>query len=113
VLPGFAKEEIVRLGRNRDGDVIVRKTGESPALMTGSELYEEFFGIDRLYPTDLGEAVQRYGLLANDPDRSDAEEQEMLGLREKLRAADVEPVWEPVPRATRQEARPAKKGRGR
>lgn len=59
VLPGFAKDEIVRLGRNRDGDVITRKTGESPALMTGSELYEEFFGIDRRSRTDRGEAAQR------------------------------------------------------
>ncbi|AGP34664.1 hypothetical protein BE04_35310 [Sorangium cellulosum] len=113
VLPGFAKDEIIRLGRNRDGDVIARKTGESPALMTGSELYEEFFGIDRLYPTDLGEAAQRYGLLANDPGRSDAEEQEMVALREKLRAADVEPEWEPVSRTRVSEKRPARKARGR
>ncbi|XXT21906.1 AAA family ATPase [Sorangium sp. So ce429] len=113
VLPGFAKDEIVRLGRNRDGDVVARKSGESPALMTGSELYEEFFGIDRLYPTDLGEAVQRYGLLANDPDRSDAQEREMVALREKLRAAEVEPEWEPVSRTRTREGRPAKRARGR
>ncbi|MGK3996365.1 AAA family ATPase [Sorangium sp. So ce1024] len=113
VLPGFAKDEIVRLGRNRDGDVIARRSGESPALMTGSELYEEFFGIDRLYPTDLGEAVQRYGLLANDPGRSDAEEEEMIALRKKLRAAEVEPEWEPVSRTRTREGRPAKRARGR
>lgn len=113
VLPGFAKDEIVRLGRNRDGDVIARKTGESPALMTGSELYEEFFGIDRLFPTDLGEAAQRYGLLANDPGRSDAEEQEMVALRQKLRAAEVEPEWEPVPRTRTNGGRSTKKARGR
>src|SRR5262249_3545187 len=89
VLSGFAEEEILRLEHNREGDVVVRKAEESPALMTGSELYEEFFGIDRLYPSDLGEALQRYGEIANDPDRSDAEEHEMLELRERLKAANV------------------------
>jgi hypothetical protein len=107
VLPGLAKEEIIRLEQSREGDVVVRKADESPALMTGSELYEEFFAIDRLYPNELGEALERYGRLAGDPARSEAEEQEMLTLREKLRAADAEPAWEPVARAKPRKARRA------
>ncbi len=98
LLPELARDEVLRLRQRDDGDVAVESPDLSPALMTGSEIYETFFGIDRLYPNELGEALQRYGYLAGNPARSDGEDAELTALREKLRRHDLDPGWEPVPR---------------
>ena len=66
--------------------------------MTGSELYEAFFGVEGLYPKEVGVALQKYGYLTSDPYRDDAEEAEMQRLRGILLKNDVLPEWEPVPR---------------
>jgi len=70
LLPGLERDEIWHL-RLEEGHVKVEMFDQSPALMTGSELYQTFFGIDRLYPADLGEALYRFGYLASDPRRSE------------------------------------------
>ncbi len=57
-----------------------RTLDQAPALMTGSEIYETFFGLDRLYPDQLGEDLRRYGYLAGDPARTDDEERELHHL---------------------------------
>ncbi|MBM7112451.1 AAA family ATPase [Archangium primigenium] len=98
VLPGLSREEIVILGQDEEGNVIAQESPESPSLLTGSEIYRTFFGIDRLHPSDLGKDLQRYSFLIADPLRSDAEEQEMRDIQKRLAAAGVDPGWEPVPR---------------
>jgi AAA domain, putative AbiEii toxin, Type IV TA system len=98
LLPNLERDEIVRLRQSDDGDVHVDLPDISPALMTGSEIYDSFFGIDRLYPNELGEALQRYGYLAGNPSRSNEEDAEVSVLREKLRQHDLDPGWDPVPR---------------
>jgi len=98
ILPGLEQDEIVMLSLDDRGNVIASEAPEAPALKTGSEIYEQFFGIDRLYPSELGEALQRYGFLANDPGRTDAEEDEMQRLRSELREHGVDPGWEPEAR---------------
>ncbi len=103
VLPGLRREEVLVLvlGLDEAGNVTVREAPVSPALKTGSEIYEHFFGIRELYPSELGSALQGYSFLANNPDRDDAEESRMLLLRKKLRDNDVDPGWEPEPRTAR------------
>ncbi len=81
VLPGLNKDEILRVKLNDQGSVVVEEVDESPAVMTGSELYEAFFGIEGLYPKEVGAALQKYGYLTSDPYRDDAEEAEMQRLR--------------------------------
>ena len=54
------------------------------ALMTGSDIYRTFFGIDRLYPVALGEDLRRYSFLVGKPLRTDEEEAEMLRLQRHL-----------------------------
>jgi len=98
ILPGLSREEVVILGTDKEGNVIAHESPESPALLTGSEIYRTFFGIDRLHPSDLGKDLQRYSFLIADPLRSDEEDKEMHELRERLAAAGVDPGWEPVPR---------------
>ncbi len=96
VLPGLAREEVVLLRQDAEGHVVVEETPDSPALLTGSEIYEAFFGIDKLYPADLGAALQRYSFLVGTPRRSPEEEREMAELRRQLAAAGVDPGWTPV-----------------
>lgn len=98
ILPGLSREEVVILATDKEGNVIAHESPESPALLTGSEIYRTFFGIDRLHPSDLGKDLQRYSFLIADPLRSDEEDKEMNDIRERLAAAGVDPGWEPVPR---------------
>ncbi len=98
VLPGLKREEVVLLKMDEQGNVIAEQSPEEPALLTGSEIYRTFFGIDRLYPVQLGEDLRRYGFLIANPLRDDAEEQEMHELQQRLADAGVDPGWEAVPR---------------
>jgi hypothetical protein len=98
LLPGLERDEIIHLKLDDAGNVVYELAEESPALLTGSQIYQEFFGLDRLYPTDIGEALYRFGYLASDPNRSDDEEAEMHRLHTKLRRAGVEPGLQPVDR---------------
>jgi hypothetical protein len=101
VLPGLERDEILRVDLDEQGDFHIRGADETPAGMTGSELYEEFFGLAERFPAELGEALRRYGFLSGNPYRTDQEEGEMQRLRERLREADLLPGWTPVPREQR------------
>jgi hypothetical protein len=107
ILPGLSREEVVILGTDKEGNVVAQESLESPALLTGSEIYRTFFGIDRLHPSDLGEALRRYSFLIADPLRSDEEDKEMHDIRERLAEAGVDPGWEPVPRVQEPSEQPA------
>ena len=98
VLPGLKQHEIVMLRLDETGHLRHAPAPVAPALKTGSEIYDHFFGIHALYPSDLGSALQEYSFLASNPDRDDEEDARMQALRAKLREADVDPGWEPEPR---------------
>jgi hypothetical protein len=98
VLPGLQTDEVVVLGFDEEGNVTKIDIPEAPALMTGSQIYQTFFGINRLYPNELGEKVRRYGFLAANPVRSDLDDEEMRRLRQQIRDAGADPGWEPLAR---------------
>jgi hypothetical protein len=98
VLPALAAEEIYLLSQDDEGNVIATQSAQSPALLTGSELYDAFFEIRELYPDPLGDKLHRYGYLASDPTRSEVEDAEMKALRAELERAGVTFDWEPVAR---------------
>jgi hypothetical protein len=100
ILPGLDETQIIRLELTDDGYVQRTEQGAAPKLMTGSELYREYFGVDRLHPLKLDQALFRYANLAGDKNRSDAEEHEMQRLLIELRQSGVEPGFEPKPRTT-------------
>jgi hypothetical protein len=68
-------------------------------LLTGSELYRDFFGISELEPRDIAEDHRRYAFLVGNPARTDAEDAEMSALRTKLQRLGLDPGWEPVARS--------------
>jgi hypothetical protein len=98
VLPALAAGEVWLLSHDAEGSVIAEPAPHSPALLTGSELFEAFFTIDKVYPAELGEKASRYGRLATDPTRTPEQDSEMRSLRQELAAAGVKFDWEPAPR---------------
>jgi hypothetical protein len=105
LLPGLAQDEILLLREDEEGNVLVQPAEESPALMTGSELFDTFFGLHKLYPNELGEALRRYGYLASNAYRSDQEEHELHQLLAKLKENGIEPGWTAVARTSRKVVR--------
>lgn len=98
LLNALRPEEVVALYLDNEGNVRAHHGRHDPRLATGTELYSKFFGIDRLYPSDLGHALDRYSRLAVDPFRSDAEHAELERLRLELRDEGIEITLDPVPR---------------
>jgi len=98
LLPGLDQDEILHIFQDEEGNVQIKMAGQSPSLMTGSEIYGSFFGIDQLYPIDVGADLQRYGYLSSDPSRTDEEDRELSTILAKLRNAGIEPDWLPTPR---------------
>ena len=98
VLPALAAEEVVLLSTDAEGSVVATPSTQSPALLTGSELYGAFFEIRKLYPDALGDKLHRYSQLASDPTRTAEEDEQMKALRRELEAAEVRFDWEPVAR---------------
>jgi len=98
VLPGLTAEEVWILSQDGEGNVTAHQSTQSPALLTGSELFSAFFEIQKLYPEALGEKLHRYGYLASDPTRSIYEDRIMRELKAQLEASGVTFDWEPVAR---------------
>ncbi len=98
LLTAFRREEVVKLDFDADGNVVKVPTPRDPRLLTGSELYEWFFGIDKLYPSELGETLDRYTRLATDPFRTDDEDASVTTLHAKLLAEGIQPGVKPVAR---------------
>ena len=59
VLPALAAEEVILLSQDEEGSVVAGPAARSPALLTGSELFDAFFEIHELHPSALGEKTQR------------------------------------------------------
>ncbi|MEM9460187.1 MAG: ATP-binding protein [Myxococcota bacterium] len=101
LLSGLEHDEIIVLDQDPEtGDIIKKTYEQSPKLQTSGGLLERYFGVDELDPTQLTAQFQRFGFLANNPYRSDAEDQEMLRLLDALTEAGVAPEWAPVPRSS-------------
>lgn len=97
-LVGARPDEIWILSRE-DGRARAERRADVPALLTGAQLFQRFFGITGFFPNDLGQKLQRYGFLAGDPHRSEQDQREMEELREALKEKGIVPGWEEVPRA--------------
>ena len=98
VLPALAAEEIYLLSQDAQGSVVATPSTQSPALLTGSELFDAFFEIRTLYPNALGEKLHTYGYLASDTTRTVEEDTTMRALRAELEKEGVAFDWEPVAR---------------
>lgn len=73
-------------------------TQPDPRLMTGTELFNEYFGLDRLTLNVHGEEIRAYTALANNPDRNDYQQSKMQELKKSLLKNRVNDLIMPVPR---------------
>jgi hypothetical protein len=93
ILPALDQDEIWSMNTLDNGDIEITPAHRSPLLMTGSEIYETFFGIDRLYPNEIGQSLQRLGLLQAKVSPSDDDRDEIRHLQATLRQVGVEVNW--------------------
>lgn len=71
-------------------------TQPDPRAMTGTELYQEYFGLDRLTLNENGEAIRSYTALATNPHRTKHQQDRMEALHRQLTQALVRDLVEPV-----------------
>lgn len=98
ILPYVRQDELFLVVEDGSGNVTVKAADQSPMLMTGSQIYDVFFGIDKIYPESLREDLRRYGFLSGDPFRSVAEDEELLTVQKRLADHGIQPDWKPVAR---------------
>jgi hypothetical protein len=98
VLAGMHPTEIVRLRFTDDGNVERAPIGADARVMTGTEIYREYFGIEDIIPDQAGQKLRDYRYLAANPYRSDKEDLEIIRLREALAEAGIDPGFVPVER---------------
>ncbi len=92
-------DEVVRLGFDEEsGDIVRVPVAEDPRLLTGTELYRRYFGIDDIYPDPAGRALRDYRYIAANPYRSDEDNAHMRRLLAELRREDIDPGMDPVER---------------
>lgn len=91
LLTAFRREEVVVLDFDNQGNVVRCATPRDPRLMTATELYEWFFGIDKLYPSELGSKLDTYNHIAANPFRSDEEDAFAQALRRELESEGISP----------------------
>jgi len=97
-LVGAQAEEIWILDKTSDG-LKLTSGASTPMLLSGGQLYRQYFGISDIYPSELGRKLQRFGFLSGNSLRSDEEQSELERLHHELLAANADPGWQITPRA--------------
>lgn len=96
-LVGAKAEEIWILERNA-GTIRATSGVETPMLMTGGQIYRQYFGISDIYPNGLGRLLQRYSYLSGYALRNEVEHAELENIKRRLADAGIDPGWDVVPR---------------
>lgn len=99
VLADLPAHEIIRLYADPEtGNVEQAPQGADPRPMTGSEIYRQWFGLDRLTPNPHGKELREYLVLAGDSLRTSAEDVHLNAIAKRLRAAGITNLAKPVKR---------------
>ena len=98
VLAGLEADEIVHLKRDEELGIVTETNTTNPAFLTPTELLQAFFNLDDALPSEIGQQMHQYMVLATNPFRDDDEENELRSLHAKLVTAKVPPSIEPTPR---------------
>lgn len=71
-------------------------TQPDPRLMTATEMYRDYFGVNRLTLNPLGEQLRTYTALATYPERNEFQQKKMLELKKELIDAGVINIAQPT-----------------
>jgi energy-coupling factor transporter ATP-binding protein EcfA2/SpoVK/Ycf46/Vps4 family AAA+-type ATPase len=96
-LVGVSSTEIWTLAV-KDGKIVACPGGESPMLLTGGQIYKQYFGVSDLFPKEIGLIFRRFSFLSGYALRTDEEELEVFELLNKLRTMGLAIDWDVVPR---------------
>ncbi len=97
VTASLAPNEIVRLEIDEaSGHVRRRQIDQDPRVLTGTEVYREFFDVDEIYPNLGGRQLAEYRYLAANPYRSGADDTQIEALRQELDGLGIDPKFAPV-----------------
>lgn len=72
-----------------------------PRSMTGTEMYKEYFGVERLTLNEQGEDIRDYTAIATNPYRNDYQQQRLEELTARLMNAHIGDLVAPVERRAR------------
>jgi energy-coupling factor transporter ATP-binding protein EcfA2 len=101
-----AKAEEIWILEKKDDELTVSSGVETPMLLTGGQIYRQYFGIGDIYPSALGRLLQRYSFLSGYALRDDGEQKELETVGRQLAAAGLDPGWEVIPQAGQSSEKP-------
>ncbi len=98
VLPYLHQDEVFLLQPDAEGNITAQPAPQSPAFLTGGGLYAKFFGLDEIFPRELGDLLWRYRGLANTPrlQRSAHDNEALENLRQEIKDAGLDPGPDPL-----------------
>jgi energy-coupling factor transporter ATP-binding protein EcfA2 len=91
-LVGATADEIWIL-HEEAGGVVATQEVETPLMLTGGQLYTRYFGIEDVYPDEIGREMQRFMTLAATEDPSESEASEFENLKRSLASNGVSQKW--------------------
>lgn len=100
-LVGARAEEIFVLTR-ANGQLAAVEGISNPMLLSGGQLYKQYFGIGDIYPSEIGRQLQRFGYLSGNPLRSNDDQAELERIQKSLNDAGINPGWNVTPRSSSQ-----------
>jgi hypothetical protein len=98
---GARAEEVWRLERDERGEIIAVRGEVPPMRLSGGELYQAYFGMPSLFPSEVGAWIERLAQLGPLRARDDEEEEEVRDLLAKLAAKQVDHGVVVLPRRVR------------
>lgn len=96
-LVGARAEEIFVLSRV-NGQLEAIAGASNPMLLSGGQLYKQYFGITDIFPSEIGRQLQRFGYLSGNPLRTDDEQLELEQIQQVLSDSGINPGWDVTPR---------------
>jgi predicted ATP-binding protein involved in virulence len=91
-LAGVSADQIWVL-KQAEADIQARVGVDDPAMLTGAGLYQEYFALRDVYPSEIGGKLSEFTFLSRLASRSEAEEQSLAKLREELETQGMLPEW--------------------
>ncbi|MEM9459357.1 MAG: AAA family ATPase [Myxococcota bacterium] len=100
LLSNLRPEQIIALEVDRSTGQIrpLERERKDPRLLTSSELYDEYFGIEGFFAQELGRILDDYRYWARNPFRDDEHDELVQQWKQRLDAEGIDPGVELVPR---------------